>query len=218
MLRLLARPVPLVLTLAFFTFIPVLTAMVNTVQIPTGSYPEDSAHLAVAPISWFLHALAGVAFGIAGPMNFVLALRGRFGRLHRVTGRIFVGAGAVLGLSALSLLLSVEPQRTLVVDIARGVFGLALLVALAKAIAAIRRRDIPGHRAWVIRAYAVGMGLGTVALVFFPIYLVTGAPPTGLASDLLFAASWSLNIGLAEWVIRRLSPVRFAGKTAELSR
>ena len=206
MLRTFSRPVPLVLALAFFTFIPVLTAMVDMVLIPTGTYPQDSAHLAVAPISWFLHVLAGVAFGICGPMNFVLALRRRFGRLHRVTGRIFFASALVLGLSALSLLLSVEPQRTPVVDIARGVFGLALLVAVAKAIAAIRRRDIQGHRAWVIRAYAVGMGLGTVSLVFFPIYLVTGAPPTGLASDILFVASWSLNIGFAEWVIHRISP------------
>jgi uncharacterized membrane protein len=203
MLRFFSRPVPLVLVLAFFTFIPVLTAMINTVQIPTGTYPKDSAHLAAAPVSWFLHVLTGVAFGIAGPMNFVLALRRRFDWLHRVTGRIFFGAGLVLGLSALSILLWVEPQRTPVVDIARCVFGLVLIGALALAIAAIRRRDVPRHRAWVIRAYAVGMGLGTVSLVFFPIYLVTGAAPTGLASDLLFVGSWSLNIAFAEWVIRR---------------
>jgi len=206
MFRSFSRPAPLVLALAFCTFIPVLMAMVETVQIPTGTYAEDSAHLAVAPLSWFLHVLAGAAFGIAGPMNFALALRRRFGRLHRATGRIFVGAGVVLGLTAFSLLLSVEPQRTPVIDVARGVFGLALLVALAMAITAIRARDIPRHRAWVIRAYAIGMGAGTVALVFFPIFLVTGAPPIGLASDVIFVTWWALNIGFAEWVIHRITP------------
>lgn len=206
MLRLFSRPTPLLLLLALFTFIPVVTAVMNTVQIPTGTYPQDSAHLAVAPLSWFLHALAGVAFGIAGPLNFVRALRRRFDRLHRVAGWVFFGSGLVLGLTALSLLLTVEPQRTPVVDIARGVFGLALIVSIAMAATAIRRRDIATHRAWVIRAYAVGMGLGTVALVFFPIYVVTGAPPEGLASDILFVGSWALNVGLAEWVIHRTTP------------
>jgi len=206
MFRSFSRPAPLVLALAFCTFIPVLMAMVETVQIPTGTYAEDSAHLAVAPLSWFLHVLAGAAFGIAGPMNFALALRRRFGRLHRATGRIFVGAGVVLGLTAFSLLLSVEPQRTPVIDVARGVFGLALLVALAMAVNAIRARDIPRHRAWVIRAYAIGMGSGTVALVFFPIYVLTGAPPIGLASDVIFVTWWALNIGFAEWVIHRITP------------
>jgi uncharacterized membrane protein len=206
MLRFFSRPAPLVLALAFCTFIPVLNALVETVQIPTGTYARDSAHLAVAPLSWFLHVLAGAAFGIAGPVNFALALRRRFGRLHRVTGRIFVVAGMLLGLSAVSLILSVEPQRTPVIDIARVVFGLALLVALANAVAAIMRRDITGHRNWVIRAYAIGMGAGTVALVFFPIYLVTGAPPTGLGSDVIFVTWWALNIGFAEWVIHRITP------------
>jgi uncharacterized membrane protein len=208
MIRTFSRPVPLVLALAFCTCIPVLNALVEVVQIPTGTYADDSAHLAVAPLSWFLHVLAGAAFGLAGPLNFVLALRRRFGRLHRVTGRIFMAAGVVLALSAFSLLVTVEPQRTPVTDIARGVFGLALLLAIAKALAAIRRRDIIAHRAWVIRAYAVGMGLGTVSLVFFPIYLATGTPPMGLASDILFVASWSLNIAFAEWVIYRISPTK----------
>lgn len=202
MFRLFQRPIPLVLLLAFFTAIPVLTALIQVVQIPSGDYPEDSAHLAVAPVSWFAHALAGVAFGITGPVQFVRALRHRFGALHRLSGRIFVISGAILGLSGLSLLAQVESQRTPLADIARGLFGLALLIALALAMAAIRDRDILRHRAWAIRAYAVGMGLGIVALVFFPIYIVMGRPPTGLAADIIFVASWALNIVFAELVIR----------------
>ena len=205
MFRFFARPAPLVLALAFFTFIPVLTALVQVFQIPTGTYPEDSARLAVAPISWFAHVLAGCAFGITGPMQFVRALRQRFGALHRVSGRIFVFSGAILGLSGLSLLAQVMSVRTPLADIARGLFGLALLIALAMAMAAIRHRDFLRHRAWAIRAYAIGMGLGAVSLVFFPIYIITGQPPTGLASDILFVGSWALSIAFAEVVIRHSS-------------
>jgi uncharacterized membrane protein len=205
MSRLFRRPIPLVLLLAFFTAIPVLTALFDVLQIPSGAYPEDSAHLAVAPVSWFVHALAGVAFGITGPAQFVRAFRQRFGALHRVLGWVFVVSGASLGLSAFSLLAQVTPQRTPLVDIARGLFGLALLIALALAMAAIRNRDVLRHRAWVIRAYAVGMGLGAVSLVFFPIYVITGQAPTGLTSDVLFVASWGLSIAFGEVVIRHLS-------------
>ncbi|MBL9050563.1 MAG: DUF2306 domain-containing protein [Tabrizicola sp.] len=206
MFRLFSRPLPLVLGLAVFSAIPVLNALFQVFQIPSGSYPEDSARLALAPIAWFAHVLAGAAFGITGPMQFVRALRHRFGALHRVTGRIFVLSGAVLGLSGLSLLAQVTSVRTPVVDIARGLFGLALLIALALAMAAIRDRDILRHRAWVIRAYAIGMGLGAVALVFFPIYVVTGQPPMGLASDILLVGSWVTTIAIAEMIIRRSSP------------
>jgi hypothetical protein len=206
MTRFFSQSAPLVIALALCTFIPVLTALVQVFQIPSGTYPEDSAHLAVAPIAWFAHVLAGVAFGITGPVQFVRALSHRFGALHHVSGRVFVLSGAILGLSGLALLAQVMSQRTPLVDVARGLFGLALLIALALAMAAIRDRDYLRHRAWAIRAYATGMGLGTVALVFFPIYIITGQPPNGLASDILFVGSWVLTIACAEVVIRHASP------------
>ncbi|WP_309663535.1 DUF2306 domain-containing protein, partial [Tabrizicola sp.] len=202
MFRYFSRPLPLMLALGFFTFIPVLSALVQVVQVPTGTYPEDSARLAVAPIAWFAHVLAGAAFGVVGPMQFIRALRNRFGALHRVSGRIFVVSGAILGLSGLSLLAQVASVRTPLADIARGLFGLALLIALALAMAAIRNREFLRHRAWMIRAYAIGMGLGAVGLVFFPIYLVTGQPPMGLASDILFVGSWVMAIVIGEVIVR----------------
>ena len=208
MIRLFSRPIPLVLLLAFLTFIPVLMALVRVVQVPTGTWPDDAGRLAVAPFAWTFHAAAGASFGITGPLQFVLALRRRFGRLHRISGRIFVVAGAVLGLSGLSLLAQVPSISTAIVDIGRGVFGLALLAALGLAMAAIHARDIPRHRAWVIRAYAIGMGSGTIALVFFPIYILSGKPPVGPVFDLIFIGWWAINIGFAEVLIRRLFPVR----------
>ena len=201
MLSFFSQPAALVLALAVLTFIPVLSAIVLVFQIPSGTYPEDSARLATVSISWFVHVLAGAAFGITGPVQFVRALRHRFGVLHRVSGRIFVFSGAILGLSGLSLLAQVTSLRTPLVDIARGLFGLALLIALALAMAAILNRDFLRHRAWAIRAYAIGMGSGAVALVFFPIYIFTGQAPNGLASDIVLVASWILTVAFAEVVI-----------------
>ena len=205
MIRTFTRPIPLVLALACCTFIPVLMAAVSVVQIPLGALPDDSLRLAAAPVAFFFHSLAGVLFGVLGPLQFVRALRRRFGTLHRLSGRFFVLAGAGLALSGLVMLLKVESIATGLLDAARGVFGLALIAALVRGVAAARAHDMPRHRAWMIRAYAIGMGTGTVALVMFPIYLVTGKPPMGLASDLGVVGLWLLNIALGEWVVRRLA-------------
>lgn len=89
MFRFFSRPAPLVIALAFFTFIPILTALAQVFQIPSGTYPEDSARLAVASMAWFAHVLAGVAFGITGPVQFVRALRHRFGALHPISDSIW---------------------------------------------------------------------------------------------------------------------------------
>ena len=205
MIRTFTRPIALVLALAVCTFIPVTTAAVRVVQIPLGALPEDSLRLASVPVAFFLHSLAGVLFGVLGPLQFVRALRLRFGTLHRLAGRVFVLAGAGLALSGLGLLLQVESITTGLLDAARGVFGLALAAALVLGVAAARAHDMPGHQAWMIRAYAIGMGTGIVALVMFPIYLIRGEPPTGLVSDMVVVGMWLLNIALGEWVVRRLA-------------
>lgn len=147
-------------------------------------------------------------FGILGPLQFVRALRRRFGAVHRLSGRVFVLAGAGLALSGLALLLQVQSIATALLDAARGVFGLALIAALVLGVAAARAHDMLGHRAWMIRAYAIGMGQGTVALVMFPLYLITGEPPMGLAYDIVVVVMWLLNMALGEWVVRRLAVAR----------
>ena len=132
-----------------------------------------------------------------------------------MTGRVFALAGLELALSGLGLALSglgllfkVECISTELLHVARGVFSLALIVALALGVMAARARDLARHRAWMIRAYVIGMGSGTVALVVFPIYL-TGAPVSGLASDIVVVGWWLVNIALGEWIIRWLAaPVR----------
>lgn len=203
MFRLFSRPIPLVLALALLTALPVLMAPIRVVEVVLGNYPAESARLAVAPVAWGAHALAGAAFGVTGPLQFALALRRKFGALHRASGRIFVVSGAVLGLSGLSLLAQVQMQSTDLLALARGVFGLALLAALAISVTAILDRDVPRHRAWAVRAYAIGMGSGTVWIPLLPVTLITGTELTGLPMDLVFVAWWVLTIAVAEAILRQ---------------
>jgi len=205
MLRLLARPTPLVLLLALASAIPVAVALVRLVQIPLGAWPGEAARLAVAPLAWWGHAAAGVGFALLGPVQFARALRRRFGAVHRLAGRGFVLAGLAMGLSGHALLWQVAPQSTPLLDVARGVFGTALVAALLLGLSAARARDLPRHRAWMIRAYALGMGSGTVGLAFLPLHLVTGQPVTGLTSDLVFVGWWAAMVALAEAVIRHIN-------------
>lgn len=81
----------------------ILFAMVQVVQIPLDALPPESARIATAPFSHFAHVVGGVLFGVLGPLQFGRVLAKKFGRIHRVLGRVFVMAGAFLSLSSLSL-------------------------------------------------------------------------------------------------------------------
>ncbi len=111
-----------------------VAASSRAVQIPLGAWPEDSLRLACVPFAFFLHSLAGVLFGVLGPLQFVLALRLRFAALHRLAGSVFVLSGMGLGFSVLALLLRVGSLSTVLLEAARGVFGVAMMVALVRGV------------------------------------------------------------------------------------
>ncbi|MFK7902299.1 MAG: DUF2306 domain-containing protein [Nitratireductor sp.] len=202
--RILTHPVGLAVVLLFFSLLTIVFASVQAVQIPLNALPEDSARLKSVPVSHFLHAVGGVIFGILGPLQFGRVLAKKYGRVHRVMGRVFVLAGAALSLSSLTLLWNFPDGASPLVSAGRLVFGIALGIALIFAMVEIRKRNITKHRDWMIRAYAVGIGATPVAIVLLPIFLITGEPPTGLVSDIAFVGSWALCVVIGEYVVRYL--------------
>jgi hypothetical protein len=67
---------------------------------------------------------------------------------------------------------------------------------------ALVQRRYSEHGAWMIRAYALGMGAGTQVFTHLPWLLIVGQP-RGLMRDTLMAAGWFINACVAEWVVRR---------------
>ena len=80
--------------------------------------------------------------------------------------------------------------------------GTAWAVFLLMALAAIRRGDVAAHRAFMLRALAIGYGAGTTVITFGLWYGLTGID-SAQANALAQAAGWGLNLALAEWVIGR---------------
>ena len=83
-------------------------------------------------------------------------------------------------------------------------FGFGMVLSIILGFAAIRRRDILQHRAWMIRAYAIGLGAGTQVLTGMVGTLVIGEP-SEFENALLMGAAWVINLAIAEWSIRKSS-------------
>ena len=80
-------------------------------------------------------------------------------------------------------------------------FASGMVACLVLGVTAIRRRDVTTHRAWMIRAYALGLGAGTQAFTegFGGALFGTSV----LALDLSRGIAWIINLAVAEWAIRR---------------
>ncbi len=84
-----------------------------------------------------------------------------------------------------------------------------MVLFICLGLAAIRRRDIAPHLAWMMRGYAIGLGAGTQALTHLPYFLFPGIQGE-LTRALAMGAGWAINLAVAERIIRRgvAHPVR----------
>jgi hypothetical protein len=140
-------------------------------------------------------------FALVGAFQFLPRLRRR--GWHRRAGRVLVAAGLVVVTSAFELTLFYEAQPGTgdLLYAFRLVVGSAMAACLVLGFVSIRRRDVAAHRAWMIRAYALGLGAGTQVFTegFGGALFGTGV----LVGDLAKGAGWLINLAVAEWVIRR---------------
>ena len=141
-----------------------------------------------------LHVLAGVLFLGLAPLQFSSRIRGRYVALHRWSGRLLVVAGVLTTIAGMYFGV-LMPFAGVPEAIVIGVVGAFFLFAISTAFIAIRRRDVGRHRAWMIRAFAVAMGVSTVRLVAIPLDLAM--TPWGFSTQTIFVLSLWLGWGVA---------------------
>lgn len=159
----------------------------------------DNARFVEAPLPVLLHIISASLFSLLGALQFSAALRQRWPRWHRVAGRVVAASGMVAALSGLWMTVYYPIPSALQGDLlltVRVFVGLGMLVAITKAVAAVRAGDIAHHRVWMVRAYALGQGAGMQVLLLLPWMLLVGAPSM-LQRDLLMSLAWLLNLLLA---------------------
>jgi uncharacterized membrane protein len=204
-------PVALILLCA----VPLPARAVRLVTLAGGAaITPENARFFSAPLPVVLH-IAGdaAAYTVPGAVQFAAGSGGRRPGWHRVAGRLLVACGLLVGLSGLWMTLSHprQPGTGGLLYALRLLFGSAMVACIGLGSATIRRGDARRHRAWMVRAYAIGLGAGAQVRTRTAGALLAG-PPGGLGHDLLMGASWVINLAVAEWATRR-RPAR-RGRTA----
>lgn len=208
-------------SLLLLSAVPVAAGSARVAELAGGGpVTAGNARFFAMPLPVVLHIFGASLFCVLGAFQFVPALRRRRPRWHRVTGRLLVPCGLVAALSGLWMTLFYDrpPGDGGLLTAFRLVFGTAMVVSIVLATLAIRRRDIPRHRAWMTRGYAIGLGAGTQVLTNLPWVLLVGAPGE-VTRAVLMAAGWVINLVVAERALRKAGarPPR-SGQTGERAR
>jgi uncharacterized membrane protein len=149
----------------------------------------------------YLHIVPGVLYLLGAPFQLSRRFRNRHLRLHRRMGRAVLTMGAASGVFALAFGVPFS-YGGFWQAAAAGVFATYFLIALGLAYRAIRSHRIAVHRRWMIRAFAVGLGVGTIR-IWIGLFVGFG----GLTLQDAFAPAFWLGLSLhalaAEFWLRR---------------
>jgi hypothetical protein len=184
--------------------IPIVAGGLRLVQLSGGPHliPADD-RFAGFPLPLVAHIVGSAVYAVLGVLQFVPGLRRRHMQWHRRAGRVLTVAGLIVAGSALWMTLQyvAKPGTGALLLVLRLGFASAMAACLVLGFAAIRRRDIAAHRAWMIRAYAIAVAAGTQAFTEGIAGAVFGT--SELVGDLAKGAGWVINLAVAEWAIRR---------------
>lgn len=204
------------LALVVLSLVPVVAGTLRLVEVAGGpQLMPANPRIDTSPAPVVVHVLAAALYALVGAFQFPARIRRRHRAWHRRAGRVLVVAGMLVAGSGLwmTIFYAGAPGGPLLWTV-RLVVGSAMAASLVLGFTAIRRRDIAAHRAWMIRAYALGLGAGTQIFTqgFGEAIFGTGDLSTGMS----ISAGWAVNAVVAEWVVRR--PEAQGGRRAGVAR
>lgn len=192
--------------------VPIAAGALRLFNLWTGqSVDADSARFVAAPQAVVWHILSSSIFCVLGAVQLTKtstkALVRHRARWHRRLGWMVIPCGFASALSGLWMTSNYPIPAQLQGDILYGVrwiVGLGMAVSIVLATRAVLMKQFAAHRAWMVRAYALGQGAGTQVLLLLPATLAVG-PLTALTRDIMMSLAWGVNWLIAERLIRRAS-------------
>jgi uncharacterized membrane protein len=182
-------------------------------HILDGTVPDDDYARRFVAHPWmsYLHIAPGVVYLLGAPLQLSRRFRTRHYTVHRRLGRALLTCALLSGVLALVFGL-LHPWGGWLEASAALVFGAWFVACLVLAFRAIRRDDVPQHRRWMIRAFAVGIGIGTIRIwigIFTPIAISRNGGTDGLTLPdaatfgLAFWLGFTMHVALGELWLRR---------------
>jgi len=186
-------------------------------SVSPGGGPAFDKDFSLHPMITFLHILPGALFMLTGPLQFLPRFQARNPRLYRTSRMIFILTGYIVGISAISMNFILRPIGGMNEAAASLFFATWFLIALTRA-ASFLRQSTPSpapqgrnsasanqpasrsFREWMIRAFSIGLAIGTVRPIMALFFAFSGLPPQVFFGT-AFWIGFTLHLILAEaWI------------------
>jgi uncharacterized membrane protein len=150
--------------------------------------------------AFYIHITGGMLAIITGPWQFLRIFRRKFIRLHRLLGKIYL-ASILLLAGPSGQLMAFYSEGGILSTIGFLIMSILWLWTTWMAYATIRKRDIPAHRDWMTRSFALTLAAVTLRL-YVPIASSSWHWDPNFVVESSAWLSWIPNLIVAEILIR----------------
>ncbi|MFK7876335.1 MAG: DUF2306 domain-containing protein [Paracoccaceae bacterium] len=204
-----------------YSFIPAFGGLIRVLELGGGPQIAPANPRALLdPTPIILHILSSFLFCIVGTVQFLPSIRRQRPVAHRVIGRVIAVAGcmsALTGLWMTHFYVFPEALQGRALYYVRIVLGTAMIGLIIWAVIAIKSRNFFQHSASMVRAYAIGQGASTQAVLGIAWIIAVGSEAMGPLRDGLMIFAWVVNLLAAEIFIRSmLKPPKRRRKNSSL--
>jgi len=175
-----------------YSFIPAFGGLIRVLELAGGPKIAPANPRAVlTPIPIILHILSSFLFCIIGAVQFLPSIRRQRPAAHRVIGRMIAMAGCMSALTGLWM--------THFYAFPEALQGTALYW-----VRMVLGRNVFQHSVSMVRAYAIGQGASTQAIIGIAWIISVGSEAMGPLRDGLMIFAWVVNLLAAEIFIRAI--------------
>ncbi|MFC6588628.1 DUF2306 domain-containing protein [Sulfitobacter pacificus] len=191
-----------------YSFIPGFGGLIRVLELAGGPQIAPANPRALfTPTPIILHTMSAFLFCIVGAVQFLPSIRRQRPAAHRSIGRVIVVAGcmsAITGLWMTHFYVFPEALQGAALYWVRVVLGTAMIGLIIWAVIAIRSRNVFQHSASIVRAYAIGQGASTQAVLGIAWLIAVGSEAMGPLRDGLMIFAWVINLVAAEIFIHAM--------------
>lgn len=191
---------------AFLTVGALFTALIVSRYFtlnPEVYFPEQRETYEAHTTALLLHVGGGIVAILLGPFQFVPALRKRFLRAHRISGRIYA-LGCVVSAIA-GLIMATRAFGGFAAGAGFASLAIVWLITITLAVTRARQRKIPQHREWMIRSFALTLAAFSLRMILMSHSIASAQEWTSLPYIDMYRATawlcWVPNLFIAEWYI-----------------
>lgn len=167
------QAITLILILIVLTF-AALRMIEDIPHIQAGTMPDDEYAKRYVEHPWLAvaHIAPGVLYLIGAPFQLAYRIRSKAYWFHRRFGRLLLVAGLLSAIFAIAFGIPYA-FGGVGESAAAVVFSLWMIACLVLAFRAIKQDRVVDHRRWMIRAFAIGLGVGSIR-IWVAIFSSTG--------------------------------------------